>query len=241
MIVKVLTGAVSGLEGKNVIVEADFSNGLPAFEVVGLPDTTVKESKERVRAALKNSGFEFPAKRAVINLAPADLKKEGTQFDLPIAISIMAGTGQLNADISEYMFIGELGLSGELRGVNGVLSLVSSAKESGIKKVFVPESNAYEASLTPDMEIFSAKCLADVYSHLIGEKIIEPSKCDIETVFAEASHYGIDFSEVRGQIGLRRGIELCVSGGHNLLILWLTFPAYANAVISRVSQVDNAA
>ena len=124
MIVKVNTGALCGLDGKHVIVEADFSNGLPSFDIVGLPDASVKESKERVRSAIKNSGFDFPAKRAVINLAPADLKKEGTQFDLPIAISIMAGTGQLNADISEYMFIGELGLSGELRGVNGVLSLV---------------------------------------------------------------------------------------------------------------------
>jgi len=241
MIVKVLTGAVSGLEGKSVIVEADFSNGLPAFEVVGLPDTTVKESKERVRAALKNSGFEFPVKRAVINLAPADLKKEGTQFDLPIAISIMAGTGQLRADISEYMFIGELGLSGELRGVNGVLSLVSSAKENGVTKVFVPEVNAFEAALTPGVEVFGAKCLADVFRHLMEEELIKPTACDVETVFSEASHYGIDFSEVRGQVALRRGIELCVSGGHNLLILWLTFPAYANAVISRVSQVDIAA
>ena len=104
MIVKVNTGAVCGLEGKSVIVEADFSNGLPSFDVVGLPDATVREAKERVRAALKNSGFEFPAKRAVINLAPADLKKEGTQFDLPIAVSIMAGTGQLKADTDGYMW-----------------------------------------------------------------------------------------------------------------------------------------
>ena len=219
MIVKVNTGVVCGLEGKSVIVEADFSNGLPAFDVVGLPDTTVKEAKERVRAALKNSGFEFPAKRAVINLAPADLKKEGTQFDLPIAISIMAGTGQMKTDLSEYMFIGELGLSGELRGINGVLALVSYAKENGIKKVFVPRDNAQEAALTRGIEILGAECLADVFSHLMGEKEIEPTVCDVEGIFAEASHYDIDFSDVRGQIALRRGIELCVSGGHNLLLI----------------------
>lgn len=219
MIVKVNTGALSGLEGKSVIVEADFSNGLPAFDVVGLPDATVREAKERVRAALKNSGFQFPAKRAVINLAPADLKKEGTQFDLPIAISIMAGTGQLKADLSEYMFIGELGLSGELRSVNGVLSLVSSAKEWGITKVFVPESNAEEAALTQGVEIFGAKCLADVFSHLMGENLIEPTTCNVSEIFSDASHYEIDFSDVRGQIALRRGIELCVSGGHNLLLI----------------------
>ncbi len=219
MIVKVNTGALSGLEGKSVIVEADFSNGLPAFDVVGLPDATVREAKERVRAALKNSGFQFPAKRAVINLAPADLKKEGTQFDLPIAISIMAGTGQLKADLSEYMFIGELGLSGELRSVNGVLSLVSSAKEWGITKVFVPESNAEEAALTQGMEIFGAKCLSDVFSHLMGENLIEPTVCNVSEIFSDASHYEIDFSDVRGQVALRRGIELCVSGGHNLLLI----------------------
>lgn len=219
MIVKVNTGALCGLEGKSVIVEADFSNGLPSLDVVGLPDATVKEAKERVRAALKNSGFNFPAKRAVINLAPADLKKEGTQFDLPIAISIMAGTGQLKAELEEYMFIGELGLSGELRGVNGVLSLVSSAKERGISKVFVPAENAQEAALTQGIEILGAKCLADVFSHLIGEKAIEPTVCDIESIFGEAAHYDIDFSDVRGQFSLRRGIELCVSGGHNLLLI----------------------
>ena len=219
MIVKVNTGALSGLEGKSVIVEADFSNGLPAFDVVGLPDATVREAKERVRAALKNSGFQFPVKRAVINLAPADLKKEGTQFDLPIAISIMAGTGQLKAELAEYMFIGELGLSGELRGVNGVLSLVSSAKEWGITKIFVPEENAEEAALTPGVEIFGAKCLSDVFAHLIGEKVIASTSCDITAMFSSAAQYGIDFSDVRGQIGLRRGIELCVSGGHNLLLI----------------------
>lgn len=219
MIVKINTGAVCGLEGKSVIVEADFSNGLPSFDVVGLPDATVREAKERVRAALKNSGFEFPAKRAVINLAPADLKKEGTQFDLPIAISIMAGTGQLKAELSDYMFIGELGLSGELRGVNGVLSLVSSAKEWGITKVFVPQINAVEATLSQDMEVFGASSLADVFKHLTGECIIEPTVCDVQSIFSDGSHYAMDFSDVRGQTGLRRGIELCVSGGHNLLLI----------------------
>ncbi len=219
MIVKVNTGAVCGLEGKSVIVEADFSNGLPSFDVVGLPDATVREAKERVRAALKNSGFDFPAKRAVINLAPADLKKEGTQFDLPIAISIMAGTGQLKAPLSEYMFIGELGLSGELRAVNGVLPLVSCAKEFGIKKVFVPMENAREAALTLGVEVLGAKCLSDVYSHLVGENSIVPTVCDVDTIFNQSCKYGIDFSDVRGQLALRRGIELCVSGGHNLLLI----------------------
>ena len=219
MIVKINTGVVCGLEGKSVIVEADFSNGLPSFDVVGLPDATVREAKERVRAALKNSGFEFPARRAVINLAPADLKKEGTQFDLPIALSIMASTGQLKASLDEYVFIGELSLSGELRAVNGVLSLVSAAKEWGITKIFVPKENAEEAALTSGVEIYGAECLNDVYMHLTGEAVMEPITCDIEAVFKDSSHHDIDFSDVRGQIALRRGIELCVSGGHNLLLI----------------------
>ena len=219
MIVKINTGALSGLDGKHVIVEADFSNGLPSFDIVGLPDTAVKESKERVRSAIKNSGFQFPAKHAVINLAPADLKKEGSQFDLPIAISILAGTEQLKSEFNEYMFIGELGLSGELRPVNGVLSLVCSAKENGFDKVVVPFENIEEATLADGVEIFGARCLADVYAHLIGEKPIEPSHCDIDKIFSEQSVYNIDFSDVRGQYALRRGVELCVSGGHNLLLI----------------------
>ncbi len=219
MIVKVNTGAVCGLEGKIVIVEADFSNGLPAFDVVGLPDATVREAKERVRAAVKNSEFEFPAKRAVVNLAPADLKKEGTQFDLPIAIAVLAGTGQIKAALDEYIFIGELGLSGELRPVSGVLSLVSCAAECGFKKAVVPMENVEEATLSGGIEILGARCLADVYSHLIGEKEIQPSICDIEKLFSDASKYDIDFSDVRGQSALRRGCELCVSGGHNLLLI----------------------
>ena len=219
MIVKINTGALSGLDGKHVIVEADFSNGLPSFDIVGLPDTAVKESKERVRSAIKNSGFQFPARHAVINLAPADLKKEGTQFDLPIAIAILAGTEQLKSEFNEYMFIGELGLSGELRAVGGVLSLVCSAKENGFSKVVVPFENVEEAALADGIEILGAHSLAEVYAHLIGEKLIKPSYCDVCKIFSEQSTYDIDFADVRGQHALRRGVELCVSGGHNLLLI----------------------
>ena len=219
MIVKINTGALSGLDGKHVIVEADFSNGLPSFDIVGLPDTAVKESKERVRSAIKNSGFQFPAKHAVINLAPADLKKEGTQFDLPIAIAILAGTEQLKSEFNEYMFIGELGLSGELRPVGGVLSLVCSAKENGLTKVVVPYENVEEATLSDGIEILGARSLAEVYAHLIGETPIEPAYCDVNKIFSEESIYDMDFADVRGQHSLRRGVELCVSGGHNLLLI----------------------
>lgn len=219
MIVKVNTGTVSGLDGLGVIVEADFSNGLPSFDLVGLPDATVRESKERVRTAIKNSGFEFPAKKAIINLAPADLKKESTQFDLPIAIAILASTGQLKANLEEYVFIGELGLSGELRAVNGALSLVSGARDCGFKKVVVPSANLMEASLAQGIDVYGANCLSDVYSHLVGEKELSAAECDLDKIFKEASIYDMDFSDVRGQAALRRGVEIGVSGGHNILMI----------------------
>lgn len=219
MIVKVNTGSVAGLDGFKVIVEADFSNGLPSFDVVGLPDATVREAKERVRSAIKNSNFEFPPKRAIINLAPADLKKEGTQFDLPIAIAVLSSTGQLKADLDEYMFIGELGLSGEIRAVNGVLSIAACAAENNIKKIVVPLENAQEASLVSDVEVFGAKCLADVYKHLKGEEKLETVKHDVNKIFEETCRYNLDFSQVRGQAALRRGVEIGVCGGHNILMI----------------------
>ncbi len=219
MITKVNTGSVAGLDGSRVIVEADFSNGLPSFDVVGLPDTTVREAKERVRSAIRNSGFDFPAKRGIINLAPADLKKEGTQFDLPIAIAILVCTGQLKANTDEFSFVGELGLSGELRSVSGVLSLASCAIENGIKKIFVPFENAGEATLAGDIEVYGAKSLADVYKHLLGESIISATKSNINQLFLESCKYSVDFSDVRGQAALRRGVEIGVSGGHNILMI----------------------
>lgn len=219
MIVKVNTGFVAGLEGSLVIAEADFSNGLPSFDVVGLPDATVREAKERVRSAVRNSNFDFPAKRAVINLAPADLKKEGTQFDLPIAVSVLLGTGQLKCDVSDYMLVGELGLSGELRRINGVLPLALCAAQNGIKNIIVPEDNADEASLVKDINVFGARCLADVFKHLSGECALQPYRCNTEDIFDRETHYNIDFSDVRGQAALRRGVEIGVSGGHNILIV----------------------
>lgn len=218
MIVKVNTGTVLGIEGCRVIAEADFANGLPAFEVVGLPDATVREAKERVHSAVKNSGFDFPAKRAVINLAPADLKKEGTQLDLPIAVAVLLGTGQLKTAVDDFMFVGELGLSGELRKVNGVLPVALCAVREGIKNIIVPTENAAEAALVRDINVFGARSLADVYMHLSGECLIEKTQCPRELLDA-APTYNVDFSDVRGQAALRRGVEIGVSGGHNILII----------------------
>ena len=217
MVVKVKTATLLGIEGKTVICEADFSGGLPAFDIVGLPDTAVKEAKERVKAAVRNSGFDFPARKAVINLAPADLKKEGTQFDLPIAVAVIAGTGQLEGDFSEYVFLGELSLSGEIRGVNGILSQVIGGKEAGITKFIVPFENCEEASLVEGVEIYGAKTLAEVYEHIIKKTPIPVTKT--RSIEEDEVEYGIDFEEIKGQEKLRRGIEIAVAGGHNVLMI----------------------
>lgn len=217
MVVKVKTATLLGIEGKIVIAEADFSGGLPAFDIVGLPDAAVKEAKERVKAAIRNSEFEFPAKKAVINLAPADLKKEGTQFDLPIAVASLAGTGQLKGDYEDYVFLGELGLSGEIRGVSGILPSVIGARDEGVTKFVVPFENREEAALVDGVEIYGAKNLSEVYRHITGEKLLE--KTPLQKYGEEEYLYDFDFSEVKGQEKLRRGIEIAVAGGHNVLMI----------------------
>lgn len=217
MVVKVKTATLLGIEGKIVITEADFSGGLPAFDIVGLPDTAVKEAKERVKAAIRNSEFEFPAKKAVINLAPADLKKEGTQFDLPIAIACLAGTGQLKSEFGDYVFLGELGLSGEIRPVHGVLPAVIGGKDEGMRKFIVPYENREEAALVEGVEIYGAKSLSEVYLHITGEKLIEKTR--MQKIEEDEFLFDFDFSEVKGQEKLRRGVEIAVAGGHNVLMV----------------------
>ena len=173
MVNKVKTATVIGLNAYQVFVETDVINSLPSFSIVGLPDTAINEARDRVRSAIKNSGFTFPAKKVVINLAPADLKKEGSNFDLPIAIGLITEEGILEPEkLDNYAFIGELSLDGSLRGINGVLPLILGLKEEGIKNVFVPYVNAKEAALAgSDMNIFGAQCLSDVVNHFSEENL----------------------------------------------------------------------
>jgi magnesium chelatase family protein len=218
MLAKTYSCAVIGLEGYIVEVEVDISPGLPSFTVVGLPDTAVQEARERVRAAIRNSGYTFPARRITVNLAPAHLKKAGPAYDLPIAIGILISSGQLIADLSSILFLGELSLDGSLRHINGILSMVSVARENKINDVFVPAEDALEASLIDNINIFPCNSIAQITSHLRGENLVSVFEPTEELDFSKHSNTNIDISHVKGQEHAKRAIEIAAAGGHNILM-----------------------
>lgn len=220
MIAKIKSCGLFGIDGYIVDVEADVSKGLPAFDVVGLPDTAVKESRERVRAAIKNSYLEFPLKRITINLAPAHIKKEGPFYDLPICMGILMCTEQIkNKEVFDYMFLGELSLTGELRPVCGALPMIISAVQSGITKIILPDENKHEAAAIKGAEIFPAKTLGEIVAHFSGEKPLEKYEENVDLIFENFSKYGVDFSDVKGQEHAKRALTVAAAGGHNALLI----------------------
>lgn len=217
---KIKTCVLQGLNGHVVEVESDLSRGLPVFNIVGLPDTAIKESKERVRTAIKNSGYEFPLSRITINLAPASIKKEGSQMDLAIAVSILASDMIIpNQNQVDIVFLGELSLDGKVNAIEGALPMVISMREANINKCIVPYDNREECSVVSDMDIIPVKCLNEVIDYLVGELIIEPFKNENNNCTNDEVCYNIDFSDIKGQEGLKRALEVAAAGNHNILIL----------------------
>lgn len=219
MVTKAVTATTVGINSYKIEVEVDVVNSLPNISIVGLPDSAVNEARERVRSAIKNSGFSFPLGRVVVNLAPADIRKEGTNFDLPIAIGILKEQGINIPDSQETAFLGELSLDGSLRHINGVLPLVAGLKEQGVTSVFVPETNAKEAALVQGIHVYGAKHLGDVVAHF-SDSPIKETVVDINQYLTEKSEeeYIFDFKDVKGQQKAKKALEIAAAGGHNILM-----------------------
>ncbi|MDP2922070.1 MAG: YifB family Mg chelatase-like AAA ATPase [Candidatus Omnitrophota bacterium] len=219
MLSRILSAATIGIDAKPIEIEVDITRGLPNVVIVGLPDTAIRESRDRVKSAIKNSQFEYPPEKITINLAPCDIKKEGPSFDLPIAIGILAASGQINHDaVKNFVFLGELALNGKLRPIKGALPIAMSLKNSG-KKLIVPEENACEAGIVEGVDTYPLKNLSSVSNFLNNTNCISPVRQDKEMLTEEIQDYELDFSDVKGQFLAKRAMEIASAGNHNIIMI----------------------
>src|SRR2546422_118793 len=220
MLARVRSAAVLGIDAYLVEVETDIASGLPTFVTVGLPQGAVKEGRDRVSAALANTGYTFPLKRVTINLAPADIKKEGSAFDLPIALGILAATEQVNGErLGRIAVLGELGLEGAIRPVRGALPVALAARAAGVEALILPRENLPEAGVVDGLQVLGAGCLAEIADFLDGKADLPGAAVDVAKLFAERAKDDVDFAEVKGQAHAKRALEVAAAGGHNILMV----------------------